>query len=147
MWILNNFEILITFTTVILSPIISYLLIGRHFKNAEIKSKIAESNNVSADYIEKVQSIYDGLVEDLRADRDSTKEFIREHENRINSLQNQFNELSLAYAREVEKSQYWAQKYDELSKKYDELSAEYSDLVRKYEDLRKALDRHKKETK
>lgn len=53
-------------------------------------------------------------------------------------IQNQFNQMSLAYTREVEVSQNWERLYNELSKKYD-------DIEKKYERLKVDHDKLKKE--
>lgn len=140
MWFIQNWDIILGVITAVLAPVLTYILGGRQAKKAEIKS-------VSADYLDKVQNIYDKLVDDLMTTKTEDRDKIKSLDERLNTMQKQFNELNIAYTREVETSQYWAKKYDELSKKYDELSADYTDLVKKYEDLKRALERHKKETK
>lgn len=54
-------------------------------------------------------------------------------------IQSQFNDMSLAYAKEVEVSQNWEKMHNELSKKYDALKAEYEALKKDHDKLKKEV--------
>lgn len=120
-------------TTTIVGPILAYIFGGRQAKKAEIK-------NVNGDFLTKVQTIYDGLVEDLKADRDELKACnieqdgqIKELRNDVRSLQKQFNDLYLSYAKEVEASTFWKEKFSELEKKYSQLEQDHERLKHEFE--------------
>lgn len=132
-WLLNNWMLLIG---VITTPI-AWIFGGKQAKKAELK-------NVNGDFLNKVQAIYDSLVDDLKADRDMLKSCNLEQDKKINELQTdfkglqkQFNDLYLAYAKEVESSKYWKDKFDELEKKYNQLEADHESLKKQFESYKK----------
>lgn len=55
------------------------------------------------------------------------------------NIQRQFNDMSLAYAREVEVSQNWERLYNELSKKYDDLEKRYTRLKIDHDKLKREV--------
>jgi chromosome segregation ATPase len=111
--------------------------------------------NQNAEFTAKVQGIYDNLVDDLKKDREFLKqenaqlkaertidkEYFRtemdKSDKKISSLQEQFNNINLSYAKEVEVSQNWERLYHELSKKYDDLSNKYDAVLKKLKTLEK----------
>lgn len=121
----------------------------------------ANRKNNKADFLTKVEGIYEGLVDQLKADRELLKLENKEEkdENRktrqdLRDLQKQFNELFMAYAKEVEASKYWKDKFEMLEKRYNELEAKNELLDREHEELKKAhdqlkveFDKHKKAQK
>lgn len=126
-WIFENWQGLLGGGS--LSSIISYFI---------------NRKNSKADLLEKMQASYDRWVEDgdkksaeLKEDIVFLKNEVQDLRVREKSLQNQFNEIYLSYTKEVEKTQYWIQKYDELSKKYEELSNLYKNLEEKYREENK----------
>lgn len=117
----------------LLSAPLAWVFGGKQAKKAEIK-------NVNGDFLTKVQTIYDGLVEDLKADRDELKACnveqdsqIKELRNDVRSLQKQFNDLYLSYAKEVEASTFWKEKFSELEKKYNQLEQDHELLKQEFE--------------
>lgn len=130
-----NFFVDNAFTIIgtIITPILAFLLGGWQAKKAEIK-------NVNGDFLSKVQTIYDGLVEDLKSDRDELKacnveqdQNIRELRNDVKGLQKQFNELYLSYAREMEVSSAWKEKFEALEEKYKQLEQDHEALKKEFE--------------
>jgi len=118
------------------------------------KKEKQELKNTSADFLTKVEGIYSALVDDLKADRDALKEANQRQDEQISkinekldSLQNQFNDLNLAYVKEVEKSQYWMQKYDELDKKYNDVMKKHNQLEKDHEALKMEFEEYKKKHK
>jgi len=104
-----------------------------------------------ADFIEKIQSIYDKWVEDnqirnaeLKEDRDLLKSELQNLKEDFRELQKQFNSIQLAYAKEVEQSQNWEKLHRELTDKYNELSKDHEALKTFCEKLKLELDKYKK---
>ena len=133
-WILENWLAVIS----TISIPIAWIFGGKQAKKVEIK-------NSNGDFLEKVQAIYDGLVEDLRSDREDLKAHnfeqdntIKELRNDIRELQKQFNDLYLAYAKEVEASKYWKDKFDDLVLKHTNLERDHEILKKQFETYKKA---------
>jgi len=109
------------------------------------QAKKVEINNSTGDFLSKVQTIYDGLVEDLKNDRDELKacniqqsKDISDLRSDVKDLQKQFNDLYLSYAKEVEVSKHWKDKFDQLEKKYNELEKDHEALKKQFETYKKA---------
>jgi len=114
-----------------------------------IVAYVVNRQNNKADLLTKISGLYDDLFDDIKQSKDELKEqnaelkeIIKGYSKDIqdlrqsqNMLQGQFNDLNIAYAREVEKSQYWMQKYDELDKKYNELMAKHEEVIKQNEHL------------
>lgn len=133
-WFLENWLAVVS----TISIPIAWIFGGKQAKKIEIK-------NSNGDFLNKVQTIYDSLVDDLKADRDELKacnvqqdDNIKELRNDVRSLQKQFNDLYLAYAKEVEASKYWKDKFDELESKYIILEKDHEALKKQFETYKKA---------
>jgi hypothetical protein len=133
-WLLENWVAIVS----TISIPIAWIFGGKQAKKVEIK-------NSNGDFLNKVQTIYDSLVDDLKADRDELKacnvqqdDNIKELRNDVRSLQKQFNDLYLAYAKEVEASKYWKDKFDELESKYIILEKDHEALKKQFENYKKA---------
>lgn len=120
-----------------LSAPLAWVFGGKQAKKVELK-------NSNGDFLTKVQGIYDSLVEDLKADRDELRvcnveqsKDISDLRNDVRSLQKQFNDLYLAYAKEVEASKYWKDKFDVLEGKYIQLEKDHEALKRQFESYKK----------
>ena len=132
-WLVDNWMLLIGAVT---TPI-AWIFGGKQAKKAELK-------NVNGDFLNKVQGIYDALVDDLKADRDMLKSYNLEQDKKIEELQTdfkglqkQFNDLYLAYAKEVESSKHWKEKFEDLEKKYNELEKDHETLKKQFESYKK----------
>lgn len=101
--------------------------------------------NSKADFLTKVESIYSGLVDELREDRESLKVEIKDFKADLRSLQDQFNSIQLAYAKEVEVSQNWEKLHRELTDKYEALAKAHESLKNLYQKLKDEFDKHKKQ--
>ena len=133
-FILENWVALIS----TISIPIAWIFGGKQAKKVEIK-------NSNGDFLSKVQAIYDGLVEDLKSDREELKacnveqsQDITDLRNDVRSLQKQFNDLYISYAKEVEASKYWKDKFDELESKYLILEKDHENLKKQFETYKKA---------
>lgn len=133
-WLLENWLAVVS----TISIPIAWIFGGKQAKKVEIK-------NSNGDFLNKVQTIYDSLVDDLKADRDELKACnveqdnnIKDLRNDVRSLQKQFNDLYLAYAKEVEASKYWKDKFDELESKYIILEKDHEALKKQFESYKKS---------
>jgi hypothetical protein len=154
-WIYNNWLTLLGGGS--LSGIIGWFLGGKQAKAQEIKKGDVEIDSAEIDYAVKVRELYESLLEQANKDKDALKldkdaiieEFKSEKEyfrGQIDDLrkqaavmQEQFNSIQLAYAKEVEQSQNWEKLHRELLEKYN-------DLESKYNKLKDDFDKHKKQT-
>jgi len=133
-WFLENWMAIVS----TLSIPVAWVFGGKQAKKVELK-------NSNGDFLTKVQNIYDALVEDLKTDRDELRacnveqsKDISELRNDVRSLQKQFNDLYLAYAKEVEASKYWKDKFDALELKYIVLEKDHEALKKQFESYKKS---------
>lgn len=105
--------------------------------------------NNDIDYLSKQQAVFDKLQQEIMKDRDYYKsELVTERKERkeevlyfrnkldevngrADTLQGQFNNMSISYTKEVEVSQNWEKLYRELSGKYDDLYKKYDSVLKK----------------
>ena len=109
-----------------------------------ILSYVVNRKNTKADFLTKVENIYSGLVDELKADRETLKEDIKQLRTDYRSIQSQFNDIQLAYAKEVEQSQNWEKLHRELTQKYNDLAKNHENLKSFCEKLKDELDKYKK---
>ena len=161
-WIYNNWLTLLGGGS--LSGVIGWFLGGKQAKNQELKKGDVEIDVAEIDYAVKVRELYESLLEQSNKDKDSLKvdrdaiieEFKAEKEyfrSQIDDLrkqaavmQEQFNNIQLAYAKEVEQSQNWEKLHRELLEKYNELAKDHDELKSLYAKLKQDFDKHKKQT-
>jgi predicted nuclease with TOPRIM domain len=60
------------------------------------------------------------------------------------TLQTDFNNIQMSYAKEVEKSQNWEKLHRQLTDKYNELAKDHESLKGLYSKLKEDFDKHKK---
>lgn len=141
-----------------LSAPIMYFLGGRQEKNQQLQKGDVEIETAEVDYAVKVRELYESLLDQANKDKESLKldkdaiitefkserEYLRtqidELKKQASSMQDQFNSIQLAYAKEVEQSQNWEKLHRELLAKYNSLEA-------LYEKLKEDFDKHKKAAK
>jgi plasmid replication initiation protein len=141
-----------------LSAPVMYFLGGRQEKNQQLKKGDVEIETAEVDYAVKVRELYESLLEQANKDKESLKldkdaiitefkserEYLRtqidELKKQASNMQDQFNSIQLAYAKEVEQSQNWEKLHRELLAKYNSLEA-------LYEKLKDDFDKHKKAAK
>lgn len=149
----------------VLTGVVGWVLGGKQAKAQELKKGEVEIESAEVDYAAKVRELYDNLNaklvqenESLKSDKDAiVAEFKQEKEyfrNQVDTLraqlsemQNQFNVIQLAYAKEVEQSQNWEKLHRELTDKYNELASKHEDLKSLYSKLKEDFDKHKKAAK
>ena len=139
----SNWDTVLGVLGVLASPI-AWVFGGKQAKKVEIK-------NSSADFIEKMQGIYDKWVEDgdkkqseLKNDIDALKKEIADMRSHEREIQKQFNEIQLSYAKEVERSQNWEKLHSELKDQYNTLEREHEALKKDHELLKKEFNKLKK---
>lgn len=106
---------------------------------------LVNRKSTKADFLTKVEGIYSGLVDELKEDRESLKNDLKEFKTDLRTLQEQFNNIQLAYAKEVERSQNWEKLHRELNEKYISLEKDHEALKLFCEKLKLELDKYKKQ--
>ena len=162
-WILENWQGLLGGGS--LTAIINYFLFGRKTKEKEFKKADVEIDSAEIDYAVKVKDLYENLLERANKEKDDLKtsydlmvvDFKNEKEyfrNLIDGLrkqssemQNQFNNIQLAYAKEVEQSQNWEKLHRELTQKYNDLEKAHEELKQFCNKLKQELDKYKKQNR
>ena len=157
--------------------VLSFIGVGKLFvdsriKKANIKKEeaLAEQEDIQvkvseANYTQITQGIYKDLAIDLKADREflkeenarireeskSEKEYFRKEIGDLrvqsSSIQQQLNEITLSYAKEVEISQNWEKLHSELKDKFIILETEYTDLKKAHDKLKQDFDTYKKQNR
>lgn len=110
---------------------------GKRKTDAEIKK-----NDV--DVVTAISEMYNTFLVQYKTRMDEMQfevTCVKEH---YKSIQLQFNDMSLAYTREVEVSQNWERLHKELKQKYDELQKSYNDLKIDHDALKKDYLKYKK---
>lgn len=148
-----------------LSAPLMWVLGGKQAKRQELKKGEVEIDSAEIDYAVKVRELYESLLEQankdkesLKIDRDSIitefkleKEYFRSQlddlRKQATTMQDQFNTMQLAYAKEVEQSQNWEKLHSELKQQFLKLSEEHEELKTFCEKLKAELDKHKRTTK
>ena len=98
---------------------------------------IANRKNIKADFLTKVENLYSGLADELKAERETLKEEVKQLRIDCRKIQNQYNEVQLSYAKEVEQSQNWEKLHRELSDKYNALARDHEQLKNEFENYKK----------
>lgn len=147
-----------------LSAPIMWFLGGKQAKAQEIKKGDVEIDSAEIDYAVKVRELYESLLEQANKDKEALKldkdaiieEFKSEKEyfraqiddlrKQAGIMQEQFNTIQLAYAKEVEQSQNWEKLHRELLEKYNDLDHKHNELQGLYSKLKDDFDKHKKQT-
>ena len=100
-----------------------------------IVAYIVNKDNNKADFLTKVESLYNGLADTLKVENNELKEEILGFKKEFKQiredyrvLQEQFNSIQLAYAMEVERSQNWEKLHRELTEKYNTLEKDHEAL-------------------
>ena len=162
-WLMDNLLSILGATSVLGAPL-AYIFGGRQAQKKQLKKDDVEIKSSEIDYASKISDLYEGMMTDIKADRDNIKlekdslvvsikeerEYFRsqldEVRKSVASTQEQLNNLQIAYSREVEKSQNWEKLHRELGERYNILEKEYFELKDLYEKLKKDFEAHKKKT-
>ena len=149
----------------LISAPLMWVLGGKQAKRQELKKGDVEIESAEIDYAVKVRELYESLLtqsnndkESLKTDRDaivvefkSEREYFREEIGKlrtiISKMQEQFNDIQLAYAKEVEQSQNWEKLHRELKEQFNALEKEHEELKTFCEKIKIELDKYKKANK
>ncbi|HRZ86162.1 MAG TPA: hypothetical protein P5277_05285 [Candidatus Paceibacterota bacterium] len=126
-----------TVVTTIAIPI-AWIFGGKEKQKVELKKS-------NADAVSTMQSVYDQFLEDYKTRMNEVMlelVNVREHNK---SLQNQFNDIQLQYAKEIETSQNWEKLHRELKGQYIELEKHYITLQKDHDKLKKEFEQYKKQ--
>jgi hypothetical protein len=163
-WLTENILILSTIGS-LFTGVLGWIIRDRKAIAQELKKGAVEIESAEVDYAAKVRELYDNLnsklvqeneslksdKEDIVAEFKAEKEYFRNQVDTLRSqlgeMQNQFNVIQLAYAKEVEQSQNWEKLHRELTDKYNELANKHEDLKSLYSKLKEDFDKHKKAAK
>jgi predicted RNase H-like nuclease (RuvC/YqgF family) len=147
----------------VVTGVVGWIFGGKQQKAKDLKKADVEIDTAEIDYAEKVRLLYENIngkllqqiesiraesqvtIEELKKDREELKEANRKQDVEIAKLRNDFKEIDkkfhdlyLAYAKEVESSKYWKEKFDDLDKKYTDLMKDHEELKKQFENYKKA---------
>jgi phage shock protein A len=135
--ILQYWEIIVGAFGLLSAPIM-FFLGGKQKQNVELKKS-------NADAVGTMQSVYDQFLADYKNRMVEVMSELSEVKETNKTLQKQFNEITISYAREVEMSQNWEKLHRELKDKYNILEGQYEKLKEDHDKLKKDFDKYKKE--
>lgn len=162
-WLNNNWFTLLGGGSI--SGIIGWFLGGKQQKAQDLKKGTVEIETAEVDYAAKVRELYESLNaklvqenEILKSDKEAIiaefkeeKEYFRSQIDELRKtsgdMQLQFNNIQLAYAKEVEQSQNWEKLHRELFEKYQSLEKDHEELKKLYGKLKEDFEKHKKSMK
>lgn len=162
-WLLDNWLTILGASSVLGAPL-AYIFGGRDAQKKQLKKDDVEIKVSEIDYASKISDLYEGMMADIKTDRDNIKvekedlssdlkeerEYFRtqldEVRKSVATTQEQLNNLQIAYSREIEKSQNWEKLHRELGDRYNILEKEYYELKELYDKLKKDFEAHKKKT-
>ena len=97
------------------------------------------------DAVSTMKTMYDDFLTVYKNRMDEVMKEMTEIRKHNLTLQTDFNNIQMSYAKEVEKSQNWEKLHNELNKKYITLSTENQIVKKDYEMLKKDHDKLKRE--
>jgi hypothetical protein len=97
------------------------------------------------DAVSTMKTMYDDFLTVYKNRMDEVMVEITEIRKHNLTLQTDFNNIQMSYAKEVEKSQNWEKLHNELNKKYITLSTENQIVKKDYEILKKDHDKLKRD--
>lgn len=125
-----------TLLTTIAIPV-SYVFGGKQKQKIEIKKS-------NTDAVQAMSDLYGNFLEDYKERANDLKSEIQQLKDSNRLLQESFNAMSLAYAREKETSENWEKLHRELSVKHNDLQLAHEKLKKDHELLRKEFLIYKK---
>lgn len=101
---------------------------------------ITGRRNQKTNELASMQKTYNTWVEDQKERYTDLKAELEQVKHQNREMQNQFNTMQLAYAKEVEMSQNWEKLHRELDKKYNDLQRLYDNLKKDFEAYKKKVN-------
>jgi predicted nuclease with TOPRIM domain len=96
------------------------------------------------DAVSTMKTMYDDFLTVYKNRMDEIMQEVTEIKKHNLTLQTDFNNIQMSYAKEVEKSQNWEKLHRVLTEKYNELAKDYESLKGLYAKLKDDFDKHKK---
>jgi predicted nuclease with TOPRIM domain len=96
------------------------------------------------DAVSTMKTMYDDFLTVYKNRMDEVMQEVTEIKKHNLTLQTDFNNIQMSYAKEVEKSQNWEKLHRELTDKYNELASKHENLKGLYAKLKEDFDKHKK---
>jgi hypothetical protein len=96
------------------------------------------------DAVSTMKVMYDDFLTVYKNRMDEVMQEVTEIKKHNLTLQTDFNNIQMSYAKEVEKSQNWEKLHRQLTDKYNELAKDYESLKGLYSKLKTDFDNHKK---
>jgi molecular chaperone GrpE (heat shock protein) len=98
----------------------------------------------SQDAVSTMKTMYDDFLTVYKNRMDEVMQEVTDIKKHNLTLQTDFNNIQMSYAKEVEKSQNWEKLHRQLTDKYNELAKDYESLKGLYSKLKTDFDNHKK---
>jgi predicted nuclease with TOPRIM domain len=99
------------------------------------------------DAVSTMKVMYDDFLTVYKNRMDDVMQEVTDIKKHNLTLQTDFNNIQMSYAKEVEKSQNWEKLHRQLTDKYNELAKDYESLKGLYSKLKTDFDNHKKSSK
>jgi predicted nuclease with TOPRIM domain len=96
------------------------------------------------DAVSTMKVMYDDFLTVYKNRMDDVMQEVTDIKKHNLTLQTDFNNIQMSYAKEVEKSQNWEKLHRQLTDKYNELAKDYESLKGLYSKLKEDFDKHKK---
>ena len=97
------------------------------------------------DAVSTMKVMYDDFLTVYKNRMDEVMKEVVEMKKHNLTLQTDFNNIQMSYAKEVEKSQNWEKLHSELNKKYNVLFSDNENVKKDYDILKKDHDKLKKD--
>ena len=141
---LDNWITLIGLLSAPIVGVFGYIFGGRKRLNLELERSNVSIKKDNSDAVSSMQEVYNKFLEDYKERMNDVSNELKEVKANNKSIQNQFNEIQLAYAKEVEQRLHWEKSHNELRIKYNILEKEYETLKAFCENLKKMVDKNSK---
>ena len=105
----------------------------------------SETKKNEVDVVTAISEMYNTFLVQYKSRMDEMQLEVHGVKDHCRTIQKQFNDMSLAYTREVEVSQNWEKLHNELKGKYDELEKNYEALKKDHDALKKDYQKYKKD--
>ena len=96
------------------------------------------------DAVSTMKVMYDDFLTVYKNRMDDVMQEVNDIKKHNLTLQTDFNNIQMSYAKEVEKSQNWEKLHRQLTDKYNELAKDHESLKGLYSKLKTDFDNHKK---
>ena len=135
----------IAFMGAVLGYPLAWYFGGKRKNDSEIQKNGSEIKKNDVDAVKAISDMYSSFLAQYKERMDEMQLEVSGVKSHYRMIQTQFNDMSLAYTREVEVSQNWEKLHKELKEKYDELEKNYEELKKDHDALKKDYQKYKKD--